>query len=56
MFGATQLYVFANPAERDASKKQYPTITYDMAQEEIAAFAGFDMTTENKSRGKLVTQ
>ena len=54
MFGATQLYIFCNPTEKDASKKQYITYTFDMAQEEIAAFAGFDMTTENKSRGMKV--
>ncbi len=51
MFGTTQLYVYANPKERDASKEKFVTPSFDMAQEEIAASSGFDMGRENKSQG-----
>ena len=47
------MYVFYNPKEASSSGQQYPEITHEMAQEEIAANSGFDMNTENKSRGKL---
>ena len=46
------MYVFYNPKEASSSGQQYPEITHEMAQEEIAANSGFDMNTENKSRGK----
>ena len=52
LFGTTQLYMFCHPKERDSSHTQYHPYTFDMAQEEIAANSGFDMKTENKSRGK----
>ena len=51
MFGTTVIYVFYNPAEAKKSGQSYPEITHEMAQEEIAANSGFDMNTENKSRG-----
>lgn len=51
MFGTTQLYVFCHPKERDSSKTKYPTISYESAQQEIAERAGFDMNSDNKSRG-----
>jgi len=56
MFGTTQLYVFVNPKERDAAGKAYPTATYEMAQEEIAAKSGFDMNQENKSKDDMLLQ
>jgi len=40
VFGSTQLWVFQNPKEKDIEKKKYPPITYEYAQEEIAAKAG----------------
>ena len=46
------MYVFYNPKEASSTGQQYPEITHEMAQEEIAANSGFDMNTENKSRGK----
>ena len=53
MFGTTQLYVFVNPSERDSSGAAYPNVTYEYAQEEIAAKSGFDMNMDNKSKGNL---
>ena len=52
VFGTTVMYVFYNPKEASSSGQQYPEITHEMAQEEIAANSGFDMNTENKSRGE----
>merc|ERR1719400_1838343 len=40
VFGSTQLWVFQNPREKGIDKKKYPPITYEYAQEEIAAKAG----------------
>ena len=40
VFGSTQLWVFQNPKEHGIDKKKYPPITYEYAQEEIAAKAG----------------
>lgn len=50
MFGTTQLYVYLDSEEKTRGKK-YPEITYEMAQEEIAAKAGINITDET-SRGK----
>jgi hypothetical protein len=52
VFGTSQMYVVVNPKERDSSKKTYIEITYEMASEEIASNSGFDMKTENKSKGE----
>ena len=43
VFGGTQIWVFANPVEAKQSKKKYPTITYEYAQEEIASKNGIKM-------------
>ena len=51
MFGTTQMFGFSVPKQRDASKKEYPTLTFDMFQSEIATKSGFDMSSDNKSRG-----
>ena len=40
VFGSTQLWVFQNPKEKGIDGKKYPPITYEYAQEEIAAKAG----------------
>ncbi len=53
VFGTTAMYVFYHPAEAAASGQQYADVTHEMAQEEIAANSGFDMNTENKSRGEM---
>ena len=37
VFGSTHIWVFQNPKEKGIAKKQYPPITYEYAQEEIAA-------------------
>ncbi|XP_050706833.1 kinesin-like protein KIF28 isoform X2 [Eriocheir sinensis] len=44
VFAATQLWVFQNPAESKKSKAPLQEITYEMAQEEIAAKSGVDMS------------
>lgn len=46
MIGSSSLYVLHHPKELDKKKKegvQLEEITYDLAQEEIAANSGFDM-------------
>lgn len=52
MIGTNQLYVFVNPKEKAPALE----ITYEMAQEEVAANSGFDMGTENKSRDDMLLQ
>ena len=37
VFGSTHIWVFQNPNEKGINKKQYPPITFEYAQEEIAA-------------------
>ena len=37
VFGSTHIWVFQNPTEKGINKKQYPPITFEYAQEEIAA-------------------
>lgn len=39
------MWVFQNPRESGIDKKKYPPITYDYAQEEIAAKAGIKFDT-----------
>ncbi len=58
MFGTTQLYVFANPAEvKKYPEVQYPDVNWEMAQEEIAGNSGFDMNRgEEKSEADLILQ
>lgn len=43
VFGSTHIWVFQNPKEKGIEKKVYPAITYEYAQEEIAAKAGINM-------------
>lgn len=50
MFGTTQLYVYQD-SENETRGKKYPEITYEMAQEEIAAKVGINLT-DDSSRGK----
>ncbi len=57
MFGSSNLYVFHHPQELEellASGKKPAVITYDCAQEEVAASSGFDMTTEGKSKEDIL--
>ena len=52
MFGSSSLYVLHHPEELVKKKKegaQLEEVTYDLAQEEIAANSGFDM---GKSSGQ----
>ena len=37
VFGSTHTWVFQNPQEKGIAKKRYPPITFEYAQEEIAA-------------------
>ncbi len=43
VFGSTHIWVFQNPRDPGISKKQYPPITYEYAQEEIASKAGINV-------------
>ncbi|CAL1536203.1 unnamed protein product [Lymnaea stagnalis] len=56
LFGTTQYFVFVHPKERDASKKVYPEITFEMAQEEIAKNSGFDMSSNKSSDDALLQE
>ncbi|KAK4299096.1 hypothetical protein Pmani_028601 [Petrolisthes manimaculis] len=47
VFGATQLWVFQNPPEKKKAKLPNQVITYEYAQEEIAAKSGVDMTSSS---------
>ncbi|XP_076324558.1 kinesin-like protein KIF28 isoform X2 [Tachypleus tridentatus] len=49
MFGTTQLYVYNNPEQAMNTEKQYPEVTYEMAQEEIANKAGINMDCDDQS-------
>jgi hypothetical protein len=52
MFGFTQLWVFENPKEAAKSGKKYVPVTYEYAQEEIAAKQGVDVSSSDASTGK----
>ena len=41
--GSTHIWIFQNPLEKGIDKKHYPPITYEYAQEEIAAKAGINI-------------
>ena len=46
VFGATQLWVFQNPNDNRSSKINNQEITFEYAQEEIAAKSGVDMSSK----------
>ena len=50
VFGSTQLWVFQNPKEKGIDSKKYPPITYEYAQEEIAAKAGIKVDTAGEQK------
>ena len=57
MFGSNNLYVFHHPKELEdllTSGQKPGLVTYDSAQEEVAANSGFDMTTEGKSKDDIM--
>ena len=57
MFGSNNLYVFYHPKELQAllkTGKKATNITYDFAQEELAANSGFDMSTEGKTKDDIM--
>ena len=45
--GSTHIWIFQNPLEKGIDKKHYPPITYEYAQEEIAAKAGINIQVLN---------
>lgn len=49
VLGSTHLWVFQSPKESGIDKKKYPPITYDYAQEEIAAKAGIKLDNAGSS-------
>ncbi|XP_069121894.1 kinesin-like protein KIF28P [Argopecten irradians] len=55
-FGTTQFFVFCDPKERDSSKINYPDISYDDAQQEVARKSGLGMDKEAKSRDEKLLQ
>ncbi|KAH9524310.1 Kinesin-like protein kif28p [Bulinus truncatus] len=54
LFGTTQFFVFVHPKERDASKKTYSEVTFEMAHEEIAKNSGFDISKDKSSEDALL--
>ena len=54
VFGSTQLWVFQNPKEKGIESKKYPPITYEYAQEEIAAKAGIKVDTAGKQKESAI--
>ncbi|GBN86532.1 Kinesin-like protein KIF28P [Araneus ventricosus] len=55
MFGTTQLYVYQEP-EVALRGRKYPEITYEMAQEEIAAKAGINLSDDNSRESALLNK
>ncbi|GFS78922.1 kinesin-like protein KIF28P [Nephila pilipes] len=49
LFGTTQLYLFVHPDQMKKTGKKYPDVTYEMAQEEIAAKAGISVDDDDQS-------
>uniref|UniRef100_T1K6K6 Kinesin motor domain-containing protein n=1 Tax=Tetranychus urticae TaxID=32264 RepID=T1K6K6_TETUR len=49
LFGTTQLFVFIHPGQQKKSKLSFSEVTFDLAQEEIASKAGFDMSNDDQS-------
>ena len=47
VFGSTQIWLFQNPTDKKNAGKKTPSITYEYAQEEIAAKNGIDVNNLN---------
>ena len=45
VIGSTHIWIFQNPTEPGIAKKKYPPLTYEYAQEEIAAKAGIQIAS-----------
>lgn len=56
VFGSTHLWVFQNPLEPGVNKKQYPPVSYEYAQEEIAAKAGINFSHAGSGDVALLQQ
>ena len=56
MIGSSHLYVFYHPTEAKTLKEQGKLIeiSYEMAQEEIAKNAGFNMKKKEQSNGTYI--
>ncbi|GFR23170.1 kinesin-like protein KIF28P [Trichonephila clavata] len=55
MFGTTQLYVYEE-SENTIRGRKYPEVTYEMAQEEIAAKAGINLSEDNSRESALLNK
>ncbi|RWS14549.1 kinesin-like protein KIF28P, partial [Dinothrombium tinctorium] len=49
LFGTTQLFVFAHASQKSKSKMTFSEVTFELAQEEIASKAGFDVNNDDQS-------
>ena len=49
LFGTTQLFVFLHPEQQKKSNTVYPEVSFELAQEEIASKAGYDMHADDQS-------
>ncbi|RWS30831.1 kinesin-like protein KIF28P [Leptotrombidium deliense] len=49
LFGSTQLFVYNHPSQRSKSKMTFSEVTFELAQEEIASKAGFDVNNDDQS-------
>ena len=49
MFGTTQLFVFKHPEQEKKSQMTYSEVTFELAQEEIASKAGYDVSNEDQT-------
>jgi hypothetical protein len=49
LFGTTQLFVFVHPDQQKKSQLTYSEVTFELAQEEIASKAGYDVNNDDQS-------
>ncbi|XP_063871952.1 kinesin-like protein KIF28P [Scylla paramamosain] len=56
VFGATQMWVFQNPLDKKAAKMNNQDITFEYAQEEIAAKSGVDMSSKGDAEWSRVQE
>ena len=49
MFGTTQLFVFKHPEQEQKSLNTFSEVTFELAQEEIAAKAGYSIDHQDQT-------
>ncbi|KAI1292656.1 Kinesin-like protein KIF28P [Halotydeus destructor] len=49
LFGSTQLFVFKHPDQDKKSRMTFSEVTFELAQEEIASKAGYDVSNEDQT-------